>query len=935
MAAPATAQAPPRRFYNGFVDGADLVLLYRGDNGQVMARRQPAEWSSFYKRQSVPADVLRDLRTSEYVAGIREEGEFVRVKWRAPEWRSRAHAPEGYVASLGIEALEADVSAERRYFSETGALVATPRRCYVDIETDSRVPPAIARRGKARVLCWTIVVDDEPERHFRDPKGLRVVATGVLSEDTDDAERKLLEDFWREAEAFDQLAAWFGDDFDFPILRTRAELLGAKTKDFRRWLFLDHLVGYERMNRNAAESGEEKESLALDNICRSLGIEGKTDFDSSKTYEAWAAGGAERRRLVLYMENDATRLPLIERKTGYLATSATLCEIARCFQTTANFFPIPIIDGFLLRYGVERGMRFPTKARDAVRGDQFAGAVCFGPNFSGIRKNVHALDFSGMYPGIMMTYNLSLETIANDVWVNGPIPPGRIRSPGTRVGTVVAPWGVIPELLRELKKLRKQWQKRQAELPPGTPEWYDAGRRSNAYKVAMNAIYGATGSPFCRFHDRRIAESTAQNGVWLIQKTVHASEGRGFVTEYGDTDSDYVSGVTRAQVAEFVAWCNGTLYPQLVAECGCVENFVEIAYEKEFERVSFITKKRYWGMLRHFKWTTTCDCENEYGDPGALDVRTMTCTDCKKHWDALPPPRGKPEIKGLEYKRGDANRLAKKLQYQVIEKMAVERCEDPAELAPLVEAMRDYVLTGSLPISEVQKSQAIQKALKEYKTKVKKDGTAQADPAHVQIAKQLKERGEIIEEGVKVAYFVVDGAKSPMKYAPAADYAGEFDRFYLWEDVIYPATQRVLEAAFPVESGMSLEQRQLRDWTRYAKVRPKPEKAAKVAEPGTRVPAAAPRKKKNEAQAALFAPAARVLAAVPDGPYEVEIAGESEQEVTRQLLKVKEVLRRHAGERDVVMVLSWGETTKRSKCAERVTFSSTLVRDVEAAKAAS
>ena len=60
-----------------------------------------------------------------------------------------------------------------------------------------------------------------------------------------------------------------------------------------------------------------------------------------------------------------------------------------------------------------------------------------------------------------------------------------------------------------------------------------------------------------------------------------------------------------------------------------------------------------------------------------------------------------------------------------------------------------------------------------------------------------------------------------MKVAPAADYANDPDRFYLWENLIYPATQRLLEAAFPPEKGMAAEVLQLRDWRRFENVRPK------------------------------------------------------------------------------------------------------------------
>ena len=942
-----TSSAPvaEQRYVNGFVDGADLVLLYRDAAGQRMARRRRAEWSSFHRRAQVSAEMMRDLRGSDCVTGISEEGEWLRVRWASPEYRAWMCADEvqidgkwvpGYFAEHGIAHLEADVDPVRRFFSETGAEVSQPRRVYVDIETDPRVPPAIARRGKARVLCWTLVVDDTPNASWRDRSGIRVVARGVLAEDTDAAEVALLEAFWKAAEPFDQLTAWFGDLFDFPILKLRAQLLGAKVKDFRRWLYVDQAEAHEKMNRNAAESGDEKESLALNAVAQELIGEGKSDFYVMSGWDEWAAGGERRQRLVDYCAQDTLLLPRIERKTGYLALNATLCELSRCFQETAAFYPIPIIDGFLLRIGVERGMRFPSKTR--IQAEKFAGAYVYPVSVTGIRRGVHAFDFSGMYPSIMMTWNMSPETIAPRVPVNGPIPEGTCRSPATRVGFDMTKLGIIPEVLAMLKERRKFWLKKAASLPAGTPEWYDAQRRSNAYKVAMNAIYGASGSPFCRFYARAVAESTSQTGAWLIQKTIHAAQQRGMLADYGDTDSAFVEGVSREQVIEFVKWCNEVLYPQVVAENGCRTNYIDLAYEKEFERIVFITKKRYFGVYAHYKGTASCECTKPNGDPGALDVKTMVCRDCGKHFDALPPSRGKPEIKGLEYKRGDANRLAKQLQLQVIKKLTADKCEDPAVFVPMIEAMRAHVLNDPLPVVEVQKSIALSRSLREYAPPgVKKDGTAKAELPQVQVAKILKARGHQIEEGVKIAFYVVDASESPMKVAPAADYANDADRHYLWENLVWPATERVLEATFPAAKGMSVEDLQLRDWGRFARTRPKKERGRALDQPRNPGSAAAPSrpaKASPPGQALLFAPPPPppTAAPAPGSPYVVELdVNLGEREGAATVLRVKNVLRRHAGDRPVVLRVA-GQAYDLSGLG--VAWSVDLVREIEQAKGA-
>ena len=558
------------RFLNGFVDGKDLFLIYRDPGGTRMARRVPAEFSSFIRRTVVSGDLLRQLKTSEFVSGVREEGEFFRICWADESWRRKAHGRDGFFAELGLETFEADISPIRRYFSETGAHVGVPRRCYLDIETDSRVPPAVARQGKARVLCWSLSDDEQAT-----PGAARTVARGMLGADTDDAERVLLEALFVAIEPYDQVAAWFGDLFDFPVIKTRAQKVAARTKDPRRWLWMDFAELYDRMNKPAAESGDEKTSRALEFVAREVLDEGKDEFDARKTWEAWERGGDERARMMRYCDKDTTLLARLEAKTGYLALNASVCDVCRVFSDTDSATPATFVDGWMLRMGVERGMRFPNKPYSTPDQDRkkFAGAWVLEPQVKGIRKNVHVVDFSGMYPSIIQTWNMSPETIA-PIPVNGPIPPGHARAPSTRIGFRTDVVGLLPIAVAEMKRLRKFWTKRQAECPPGSSEWWECARRSAAYKVIVNIFYGIAGSPHSRYSDVRVAESVSTSGVWLIQKTIHASEGRGMFAIYSDTDSAFFENkqgcppLTYGAITDFVAWCNRDLYPAAVREVG-------------------------------------------------------------------------------------------------------------------------------------------------------------------------------------------------------------------------------------------------------------------------------------------------------------------------------------------------------------------------------
>src|ERR1019366_2300703 len=122
----------------------------------------------------------------------------------------------------------------------------------------------------ARVLCWSLSDDEGATTLYA-----RTVARGMLDADTDEAERKLLESLFEAIEPYDQVAAWFGDLFDFPVVKVRAQKVAARTKDPRRWLWMDYAEVYDRMNRPAAESGDEKRSGGLAVLGRGAFCSGK------------------------------------------------------------------------------------------------------------------------------------------------------------------------------------------------------------------------------------------------------------------------------------------------------------------------------------------------------------------------------------------------------------------------------------------------------------------------------------------------------------------------------------------------------------------------------------------------------------------------------------------------------------------------------------
>lgn len=778
--------------YNAYVKGDSVILLSR-EKGRRVSRSVPADFAAFFKADDISPELMRDLKASRAVRAVKRDGDWIRVGFgNDMARRDFCQGRESFVAHLGIKTFEADVKAPMRHVVDHNVSIQHAKRCFLDLETDSRVP--FSRKEEMRILSWA-VVDEQGHTHV-----------GVLEDDTDKCERKLLAQLWAVLAAYDQVCAWNGDGFDFPVLFARTEDRGVQVNP-NEWLWLDHMLLFEKMNKNAAESGDEKQSMRLGDIGQAVVGEGKDitppevieKFGDKSlgalAWQLWEAGGQWRDILVRYMIQDTDLLRKIEKETGYIALFDTVCEACNVFGDTHGLNPTHQMDGFMLRLGIERSMHFPTlEYRETI--EKYKGAYVMEPTSNGIARDVHVADFAALYPSIILSWNMSPDTkyaLKLDKQIDG-----HAFCPLTRIQFSTAVKGILPTALTELLRLRKYWNDLKSTFAPGTPEWHNANRKSTAYKVVANSFYGVVGSPFSRFFDRQIAESVTQNGAWLILRTIEEAAKRGWRTIYADTDSLFVMDCSREEFETFTEWCNRELYPRILKEVGCVENHIKLAYEKQFERIAFVSAKRYIGSYVHYK-----------GKAATAD--------------------SKPEIKGLEFKRGDALVLARKMQEHIIDlicgglKIATVPVPtmDIQHYHAVITKARSHILDDALPLAEIKLAKSLSKPLKEYAIKLKTNGEEAAQPPHVIIAKILQKRGEDVREGTRVEYIVTDGSVSPMKAIPASDYTGaEADRFYIWENLVYPPTQRLLEAAFPED-----------DWTVWLKVRPKKERKKKMPKP--------------------------------------------------------------------------------------------------------
>jgi len=715
------------------------------------------------------------------VANCRKENGWYRVS--CGSWTERSDQIR-YWHKLGVQTFEGDVSPIRRYFVDhPDTQIGKPYACYLDIEADSRANFFHLTAGHARVLCWTT-----------QGKETGKIVHRCLQSDSDADERRLLAAFWETFAHYDQVLAWNGGQIDSDILKTehakhgfdfyvivrRSARLGVLPKWWRRKLYLDHLACFKRNNMNSGDASE-KVSFSLENIGMAKVGRGKSHFDSSRTWEAWYAGGKSRQDLSDYNVADVVLESDIEKATDYLSVFQSLCEATWVFPDTPGLQPMRQVDGLMMSYGNRRGVHFKTKDHEAVNPDQsFAGAYCEGPNHvdelrseDGLVHNVHVADFKSLYPSIMISLNISPELIGLP-GSTCPVDEASMQKYGVTKPITFGTddEGVLPECVKDMLALREEWKQRSKKFPKGSPEEQEASRKSMAYKMAGNAFMGVACSPYSRYSSVEIGLAITRTGVSLIHAARDACRARGWRVIYIDTDSLFVVGPTVEQFKEFTSWCNAELFPKLAKEWGCRDNIFYLDYEKAFEGIAFTydVKKRKYNRKKY-----------------AYRLA---------HKGFTPPKPGKEvDVVGIESKRGDSCGLARELQKAVIDKLLGSKPTTADELVALIEKFRLRVFHEDHPVEAVMISKAIKKELADFGDK---------SLPHVKAARLLQNKGREVREGTKVQFVVVNGEKSK-KYNKeggqqvilAEDYKGDFDRVWFWTVGVYPGTYRIVKAAFP------------------------------------------------------------------------------------------------------------------------------------------
>jgi DNA polymerase I len=580
-------------------------------------------------------------------------------------------------------------------------------------------------------------------------------------------DEKVLRDFLNLVEQIqpDIIVGYNSDGFDWQYLRERAKIhgihlsLGAdgSTVQFERGGALPGVNITGRLNvdlfKLAKRDLDSVKVKKLENVAEFLGVmkkDERVNLVPREINECWFNASA-RERLYEYAKADVLStmgiaqkmLPLqieLSRLVGY-----PLDELAKMGRGRQ-------VEAFLTAEAFKRGDLVPPKAGGEKT---FEGGFVLPPE-KGLHEDVIALDFSSMYPTIMISFNISPDTFV----CSGEINEEELYiAPEVGHAFRKAPDGFFKKIMSDLIERRKAIKTEMKRHDKASDEYRLLDMQQQSLKILTNSFYGYTGWNAAKFYKRECAEATTAWGRHFIKRAVEMAEEAGFRVIYGDTDSIFaklpeVEGESESEKRREAIVKKAKEVSDRISR----ELPLELAIQDFFSAIFFTGKKKRYAALT---------------DKGEIVVR------------------------GLEVRRGDWCELAKEVQRAVIELILKDK--DPKKALTYAKRVIQDLKAGKLPLHKLIIHKTLTRKISGYETKqahVIAAERALVSPSHI-----------IYEVGSKIPYVIIRGAGKTSERAYPVDliersedneiYAEgrryQLDITYYVQHQIIPVAHRVLQ----------------------------------------------------------------------------------------------------------------------------------------------
>ncbi len=381
----------------------------------------------------------------------------------------------------------------------------------------------------------------------------------------------------------DVIFGYNSNKFDMPYLVNRANAINTKLQlskygtppeqsVYGHWSIIGraHIDLY-----NFVEDMTDVKRKSLDYVAEYFGIMKRSErvnIPGHRIYQYWDDEG-KRDLLVKYARDDVvSTLELGRRLLPYAMQLASVSGLPLDQVGPASVGAR--VEWMIMHEAYKMGELAPNRVERPY--ETYKGAIVLEPK-PGVHRNIAVIDFSSMYPNIMLRYNISPDTLitngAEGDYYTAPEVGFRFRK---------SPRGLYTVLLQELIEARREAKSEMGKYPEGSPEWVLLNERQRALKVMANAMYGYCGWLGARWYIKEVAESVTAWGRHLLKTAINMAKERGLSVIYGDTDSLFVT-YNKDKVDELVDEINKMGF--------------EVKIDKIYSKLIFTeSKKRYIGL---------------------------------------------------------------------------------------------------------------------------------------------------------------------------------------------------------------------------------------------------------------------------------------------------------------------------------------------------
>ncbi|GAQ94869.1 DNA polymerase-2 [Thermodesulfovibrio aggregans] len=729
-------------------------------------KKAAAEIEKIVREKSLPVTEITEDKRIFYG----QEREFIKIYTKRHQDLQKVRdaikileAKRGGSGSI-IDEFEYQISPYRMYLAEKQLSCLQ----WLEIETHRNqiksIKKATANPPKLKILAFDMEVI-EVQRGTPSivmisifGEGLSRVITYQEAKYTIDAtvvknEKELIKNFIENVRDYDPdiIVGYNTDLYDMPILRERAKQLkvdiGILSRDnsgitlSKRARFTTaRLIGRVHIDIfnfvfNILSPILQSEQLTLKNVSQELLGDTKLEMEYEEILQAWDKGH-ELDKLARYCLKDSELVYELSKMLLPDIMELTKITGQSLFDTSRMPYS-QLVEWYYIKKAKQQNRVIPNQPKfDEIKERQkitYEGGFVKEPEV-GLHKGIAVVDFASLYPSIIATYNISIDTLnCNCCKESGYKVPDfpywfckNIRGFESQA---------IEELLMERLELKKQLK----TLNPESHEYLELDTKQKALKTIINASYGYYAYPASRWYSKECAEAITALGRYWIKEVLTKAEQKGFHPIYADTDSAFLKIDSKEEVLQFIKEINQSLP-------GVMRLDFEDFYVKGLfvpRQIGGVAKKRY----------------------------------------ALVDEKGRLKIRGLEVVRRDLCRYARATQQEILRICLIE--EDIPKAFKYLDERIKALREGKYDLKDLVVYEQLSKPVSEYKL---------ISP-HVAAAKRLLEKEIPVGEGSVIGYIIQKGSGSISERAYPIELAepSKIDIDYYIENQILPTAMRILK----------------------------------------------------------------------------------------------------------------------------------------------